>query len=152
MKAENCKLVFIPGNVPSSKNSKIKTSRGIFNSKAVSKYLQFIGVKRYSAKKREVENYKTRPNKFFTAIHESGVFYGRNILNSEQVKFGFHFVRKTRRKFDFHNMVQIIADLLVAHTFILDDDITHFLPYPMEMDGKYYSHDKENPGVWIGIE
>ena len=33
-------LLWIPFNVPSSKNSKVKTSRGIFHSKTVKNYLR----------------------------------------------------------------------------------------------------------------
>jgi hypothetical protein len=63
----------------------------------------------------------------------------------------FHFVRATKHKFDFHNMVQIIADLLVAHDFIKDDDMDHFIPMPFKVKGEWYTYDKENPGVWIKV-
>jgi len=141
-------MIFIPGNVPSSKNSKIKTSRGIFHSKAVRRYLQELGVKSYSVTRKTVEDYKTRINIFKSFDNE---FRQALNNNTKPYKIGFHFVRKTRAKFDFHNMVQIIADLMVAHNFILDDDMDNFLPYPLEIEGKYYSLDKVNPGVIITL-
>lgn len=136
-------MIFIPGDVPSSKNSKIKTASGVFNSKAVRKYLQNIGVKNFSSSKKTVEEYKTRPNLFRQSVGQ--YFYS----SGYPVFVGFHFVRKTKMKFDFHNMCQIIADLLVAHDFIQDDDIEHFIPVPLKLHGQWWSYDKENPGVFL---
>ena len=44
--------IFIPFNVPSLKNSKIKTTRGIFPSKTFKKYLQAIGIQHFSSSKK----------------------------------------------------------------------------------------------------
>ena len=140
------KQIFISGNVPSSKNSKIKTERGIFHSKTVSKYLRQIGVKSYSMQKREVEEYKRSPNSF---AFEVGSFFSRSDFPLE---VGFHFVRDSRRKFDIINMMQVICDLLVAHRFIPDDDASHLIPYTFKVNDKYYSIDKDNPGVWLTIQ
>jgi galactose-1-phosphate uridylyltransferase len=67
------------------------------------------------------------------------------------LSIGFHFVRGSKHKFDFHNAVQIIADLLVAHDFIEDDNMDCLIPYPLEINGKYYTYDSKNPGVYISI-
>ena len=142
-------MIFIPHNVPSLKNSKTATTIGkgsnkrttLVHSPAVRKYLQKIGVKKYSAG--HVENYATRLNLFQTSVGD----YFSDVEYPAIVQF--HFVRDTRRKFDFHNAVQIIADLLVAHGCIADDDMDHFLPEPLWMDGKAYSIDKQKPGVWV---
>lgn len=45
-------MSFIPGNVPSLKNSKVKTNKGIFPSKTVSKYLKSFGIISYSSEKK----------------------------------------------------------------------------------------------------
>ena len=136
-------MIFIPGNVPSSKNSKVKCAKGVFNSPAVRKYLQFIGVKKYG--KDYVENYKTRPNLFDTPelrIELQGEY---------PLIVGFHFVRKTKGRWDFHNLCQVICDLLVAHGMILDDDIDHLIPIPMVVSGKVWTKDKNKPGVWVKV-
>ena len=155
-------MIFIPYNVPSSKNSKNpflmgkgKNQRIVLTpSKTVKKYLQLIGVKKYrsSLSKKQVENgvqkveeYATRPNLF----RESVGNYFKDIKYPAEI--GFHFVRDTKRKFDFHNAVQIIADLLVAHECIEDDDMTHFIPVAFSMSGCWFSLDKEDPGVFIKI-
>ncbi len=140
--------IFIPGNVPSSKNSKIKSSKGIFHSKTVRKYLSSLGIKHFSTSKKEVESLKTRTNLF---LDNTNKLTNKLKEMDPPHKLGFHFVRKDKRSFDFHNMVQIIADLLVAHDVIEDDDMDHFIPVPYKINGNYYSIDKEDPGVYIKL-
>jgi len=139
-------MIFIEGNVPSSKNSKVKTSRGIFHSPTVKKYLSKIGIMKYSAGRKEVIFYKTKPCSF---PYEE---LSNNLKDKEYpIKIGFHFVRGTKHKFDFHNTVQIIADLMVAFDVIEDDNMDCLIPVPFKIDGKYYSYNKEKPGVYIKI-
>lgn len=142
------KLIFIPFNVPSLKNSKIKTSRGIFASATVKKYLQKLGIQRYSSSKKEVKGYVKKDNLFesFRKDFEEG-FKDKET----PFKVGFHFVRDSKRDFDFNNATQIIQDLLVAHDMIEDDCSRLFLPFPIEINDRYYSIDKENPGVYLVI-
>lgn len=143
-------MIFIPHNVPSLKNSKVATTVGkgpnkktvLLPSKTVKKYLQALGIKKYSSSG-GVEEYTNRENDFRKAIGD--YFQGVTF----PVKLKFFFVRSTRRKFDFHNAVQIIADLLVAHGYFPDDDMDHFLPYPMQTDHGWYAVNKKEPGVWL---
>lgn len=135
--------IFIPGNVPSLKNSKVKTSKGIFPSKTVVKYLRYLGIQGYSASKKEVKEYKTRDNIFRNIVRDY-------FSDSEYPIFIYaHFVRDSRRKCDFNNMTQIIADLLTAHDFIPDDDMDHVYFIPWRIDGRLYSVDKTAPGVLL---
>lgn len=141
-------MIWIEGNVPSSKNSKVKGPNGIFSSKTVKKYLSRLGIQRYSVGRKEVKGYVTRPNKF-EALRPQ--FEGELAGREYPIKIGFHLVRGTAHKCDFHNIVQIIADLMVAHDIIEDDDMDHFIPVPFKRNGKYYTLDRENPGVYIKI-
>lgn len=142
-------LIFIPGNCPSLKNSKIKTSRGIFPSKTVKSYLTDLGIQRYSASRKEVVGYKTKPNKF----EELRDKFNKALEGKEPpVEIGFHFVRNSKRTFDFNNANQIIADLLTAHGIIEDDNMDYFIPYAFKMNDKFYTIDKENPGVYLQIK
>ena len=142
-------LIFIKGAVPSLKNSKIKTSKGIFSSKSVKKYLSSLGIQRYSCLRKEVIGYKTKPNLFLNEI----IPQIKALLQNKEPPFeiGFHFVRGTKHKFDFNNANQLIADLFVAHNAIEDDNMDYFVPYAFKMNDSFYSYDKENPGVWIEI-
>ena len=142
-------LIWISGNVPSLKNSKVKTSRGIFSSKTVKKYLANLGIQRYSSSRKEVLGYKTRPNIFQEQIVPQII----ELLENKEPPFeiGFHFVRGTKHKFDFNNANQLIADLIVAHDVLEDDNMDYFIPFVLKIDNKFYSVDKNNPGVWIKI-
>jgi hypothetical protein len=142
------KLIFIPFNTPSLKNSKVKTSRGIFSSATVKKYLALLGIQRYSVSKKEVVGYVKRPN-LFEALKPAFAEVLRD--KKEPFDIGLHFVRKDKRDFDFNNATQIIADLMVAHEIIEDDNMRYFLPYPLKINGDAYTVDKENPGVYIHI-
>lgn len=121
--------IFIKGNFPSFKNSKQYTGKYFIMSKTVQKYL-----KNYEYQ------WKTPPKEFSNLV-------GRNF----PMQIGFHFIRGTRHRWDFHNMVQGCADLMVKHGWIPDDNMNYFLPFPLEINGKFYEYNKENPGVIIKI-
>lgn len=141
-------LIFIPYNVPSLKNSKIKTSSGIFASKTVKKYLRLLGIQSYSASRQEVKGYVNRPNEFEKLRSE----FERLLENKlPPYEIGFHFVRDSKRNCDFNNVNQIIADLMTAHKIIPDDNMNFFLPYPLKIDGNAYTINKDKPGVYIKI-
>lgn len=138
------KDIFIPFNTPSSKNSKIATKKGVFHSKTVMNYLRSLGIQHYSASKKTVTEYKTKPNLFRQAFKDWE-------KPTEFIKLGLHFIRDSKRDADFHNICQLIFDLMVAHDFIEDDSMRYVLPFPLEIDGKYFSYSKTAPGVIIRI-
>lgn len=141
------KMVFISGSIPSSKNSKVATSKGVFHSKTVAKFLREQGILHYSASRKEVTYYKTKPCIF----PEKELRYCLSTSTDKPLKLGIHFVRASKAKFDFHNICQILFDLMVAFDIIEDDNMDCILPFPMEIDGKWYSVDKNNPGCFISI-
>lgn len=155
----NDNLIWIPGNCPSLKNSKVKTSRGIFSSPTVKKYLSSLGIQRYSSSKKEVIGYIKRDNIFEGLRHQ----FNKSLEGKEfPLMISFHFVRDSNRKFDFGNATEVLFDLLTAHDIIPDDNMSYIFPSVMAIDGtlptkdnirnfKWYSVDKENPGVWIKI-
>jgi len=142
-------LIFIPFNVPSSKNSRINTTNGSFASKTVKSYLNKLGIQSYSSSKKIVKGYINRPN----LIEELKPQFEELIKGKElPLEIGFHFVRDSKRKWDFHNIVQVILDILTASDIIIDDNIDCVIPYVLKIDNKFYSVDKENCGVWIKIK
>lgn len=145
------KMVFISGSIPSSKNSKVATSRGVFHSKTVGKFLREQGIQHYSVSKKEITYYKTRPCVFPVKELRSMLANLESSQRRTPIKFGIHFVRQTKAKFDFHNICQILFDLMVAFDIIEDDNMDCVLPFPMQMNGNWYSVDKLNPGAYITI-
>lgn len=153
------KLIWVPYNTPALKNSKVKTSRGIFSSPTVKKYLRKLGIQSYSSGKKIVVGYVTRPNQF-EQLREQ---FEKSLLNKGfPVLICFHFVRDSKRLFDFGNAFEIIMDMLTAHSIIPDDSVHYVFPSAMTVDGilpneenirelEWYSINKECPGVWIKI-
>ena len=155
-------MIFIPGSVPSLKNSKVKTRGGIFSSPTVSRYLRKLGIQAFSSRKKEVKGYVdniSRPNIIETFRKEFQEMRGDI---DDPIFIGYHQVRKDKRLFDFSNSVEVIQDLFTAHDFIEDDNVKYVFPTPMTREGilptkdnirteKWYSVDKENPGVYIKI-
>lgn len=140
------KETFIKGNVPSSKNSKVKTSKGIFHSKTVMNYVRSLGIQHYSPSKKEVKGYVNRPNLFLFYLGSSFIEELKN--TPKPIKLGFYFRRKNKNKGDFNNLTQIITDLLTAHDLIEDDDMSNLLIYPL---AEGFTYDKINPGVTLKI-
>ncbi len=154
-------MIFIKGNVPSSKNSKVKAARGIFSSPAVGTFLRGLGIQSYNSKRKYVKGYvdRNRPNvleSFRAQIEEMKAGKGNPLF------IGFHHVRKQNREFDFSNSLEVIQDLFTAHNFIEDDSVKYVFPIPMTINGDiptldnlrsedWYSVDKDNPGVWVKI-
>lgn len=141
-------MIFIPGNVPSSKNSRINTVKGSFASKTVKSYLNNLGIQSYSSSKKLVKGYVNKPN-LIESLRED--FLKQTSGKELPLEIGFHFIRDSKRKFDFHNIVQVVLDLMTAHDIIIDDNMDCVIPFALKMDSKFYSVDKENPGVWIKI-
>jgi hypothetical protein len=137
---------FIPGNVPSLKNSRICTKKGSFPSKTVTKYLRNIGVAKYSSSKQIVVNYKTKPNLFEKAVVPMKEIFVRM---EPPYKIGLFFIRNSKRKFDWINAAQIICDLLTAHGVIHDDNMDYLVPTPVQVAGSWYTVDRERPGCIV---
>ena len=144
----NNELIFIPGNVPSSKNSRINTTKGSFASKTVKSYLNSLGIQSYSSSKKLVKGYVNKPN-LIESLKED--FLKQTSGKELPLEIGFHFVRDSKRKFDFHNIVQVVLDLLTAHDIIIDDNMDCVIPFALKIESKFYSVDKEQSGVWIKI-
>lgn len=122
--------IFLPYNVPSLKNSKIKTSFGLMESKAMRKWRKLVGPYCLVLKNTFLNLVKDKPKPY---------------------KIGLYFIRGTKHKWDFTNKSDSVQDLLVSHGWIEDDNADEMLPYPIELDGKFYHVDKSNPGVIIKI-
>lgn len=140
--------IFIPFNVPSSKNSKQFTGKYLIHSKTVKKYLNKLGIKNYSTRKKEVECYVRSANLF--ELHTLGL---QEVIQQlpKPVIVEFHFVRDSKRRFDFHNVVQLPLDLMTAHGIIDDDDMNNVIPAAYKKQDKWYTVDKNNAGVYIRV-
>lgn len=136
--------IFIPGQVPSLKNSKVM---GKYPSKTVQNWLRTFGIQSYNSRRKEVKFFKRISKQYdFLEICKPIKQY-----RDSQILLGFFFIRKTKSKWDFNNCNHIITDLMTAFDILVDDDVTHLLPFPLEIDGRYWEINPDNPGVIIKI-
>tara|TARA_A100001201_G_C4091645_1_gene202323 strand:- start:2184 stop:2759 length:576 start_codon:yes stop_codon:yes gene_type:complete len=124
------KEIFIPGNVPSSKNSKQWTGKMLIHSKPTRNYIRDTKQHYIQAK----EEFKSQ------VIDKAG------IEPSYPIHIDFYFVRSSRRKFDYINPAQTVQDLMVKYGWIDDDNCDIIVPH---FSG--YHVDKDKPGVIIKV-
>ena len=122
------KSYFIPGNVPSSKNSKVWTGKFLVWSKTARKYVK------------DTERYWISYSEIFQT--EVLAVYKETL----PIKVSFKFIRGTKHKFDYPNPLQTVLELMVTYRWIPDDNADVILPV-----FEQYEYDKENPGVVITI-
>jgi len=119
--------VFVPGNVASSKNSKIWTGSRLVHSKVATKYIN--------------KTSKIWSNRLVQEAFANG-------LNKVEppYKLQFTLIRKDKRRFDYVNMIQLPLDLMVKHGLLEDDNAKIVIP-----SFKPFKIDKDNSGVIISL-
>lgn len=117
--------IFIPGNVPSSKNSKQWTGKFLVSSKTTQRYTKESKLHWIKYKKRFLEMVEGLPKPY---------------------RIGFYFIRDSRRKFDLINAAQLPCDLMVKNGWIDDDNMEEIVPV-------FLGHevDKPNCGMIISV-
>jgi len=118
-------MIYIKGNVSSSKNSKQWTGKFLVYSKTASKYV-----------KNTKEDYINNKDKFLSMIE------GKN----KPYKIEFYFIRDTKRKFDYINAAQLPLDLMQKYEWLEEDNCDNVLPI-----FKGYEVNKEKAGVFINV-
>jgi len=124
------KEIFIPLNVPSSKNSKQWTGKMLIHSKTTRNYI-----------KNSKKDYIHGKEEFDKLLSTKA-----GIELSYPIHIDMYFVRSSKRKFDYINPAQTVQDLMVKWGWIEDDNCDIIVPH---FSG--YHVDKENPGVIIKI-
>lgn len=95
-------------NVPSKKNSKIITkSKRVISSKLVQYY-----------------------ERWATPLLKQQLPTWQEMIQNKPLplKVSFYFYRDSKRKWDFVNIVQVIADLMQKEGYLIDDDTKNFIP------------------------
>lgn len=118
--------IFIHGNVPSSKNSKVWTGKMLVSSGIVYRY-----------KKHTLIQYEAHRNKFTKAAAKKSL----------PLFVKFTFFRVTHQRFDFNNISQIVCDMMVLCKWIEDDSYKFLVP----VFNPEVVIDRINPGVRIEI-
>lgn len=155
------KAFFIPGNVPSSKNShrifQMYTGRstccGAEYTKTPSKEGTIFTCRRCGQKtqpgKRPIIKKSELAEAYFAEkkpLYE-GIGYNFVQLIRDKplpVMLGLFFIRDSKRDFDFNNASQIVQDVMVEYHLLPDDNCNYMMPLPL---GQIYG--KSIPGVII---
>lgn len=118
-------VIFIPGNVASSKNSKQWTGTKLISSRTARIY-----------KENTAWYWKICKQRFDKMIEGMEAPYN----------IALFFIRDSRRRFDYINVAQILFDLMVDYSYLCDDSAIYLNPI---FAG--YAVDKEKSGVIIGV-
>jgi len=119
------KIFTIPGNTPSSKNSRVYTGKHFIASKATREWVK-----------------KTQD----AFIEQRKEFTDELKGLSKPYRITFKFYRGSKHKFDYLNPAQTIQDAMVRHHWLDDDNCDEIIPVFAE-----YEYDKLNPRVEITI-
>lgn len=125
-------MIFIPGNVSSSKNSRV------FNIKA-----------RRSFSSKQTQRYIKKSQLFWNKYR--GEFKKMIETCDKPYMIGFHFVRDSKRLYDWVNPVQTIQDMMKSSGWVEDDNIEIMYPVPFKINDRYSTVDKDKPGVYIKV-
>lgn len=126
-------MIILKGNIHSSKNS-----RQIYVNRGTGK--PFVAKSKSSKADEESLSFQL-------SQYENRLEWERMSAGLEYPLWvSFCFIRQTRGRWDFANLVQGVADALVKNGYLPDDDVDHFIPV---YGGHEYS--KDSPGVILEI-
>lgn len=124
-KLDLSKWIFIPFNVPSSKNNRVFTGSSFIENKRCQKY------------RKDTKKYWLEKKVLFEKMKQG---------KSKPYYIMFYYVRGTHHKFDYCNMLQLPQDLMTEHEWLVDDNCNEIIPIILP-----YAYSKDNPGVYIKI-
>ena len=130
--------LFIPINVPSSKNGKRSIPKKMKKDGTMSKP-RFIWSEAATKYVEATKEYWEEFAKTFRTEYDK-----YESLANLPMPVTFQFIRGTRHKFDYVNPLQTVLDLMVRFEWIPDDNADVIIPV-----FEIYKYDKENPGVFI---
>lgn len=139
--------IFIPGNVPSKKNSKQIGYRTNYGS---GKKLMYCGkpVTPIIISSAITLKYEKAKEGYYSGMAPAFRMMVGDLPMPYVVEF--FFIRETKALFDFGNACQVILDLMQKHGWVGNDSIDHILPIP-RLNGVAWTVDKQNAGVIIRI-
>lgn len=129
------RLIFIPGHIYSSKNSKRPVQAK--SKKTGKSYLSTVKSNKAQKYDRDAKNYY---------MYLKGVFH--TLIKNKQYPIHIWFipVRKTNAEFDYHNIIQGPADLMQKFEWFPEDSNRYVKFLPLT-----YLVDKQNPGLILHI-
>ncbi len=142
-------FIFIPGEVYSSKNHK-----QIWKKNADPKALTHWKFKHYPVlpfitDSEPVKLYKEKAMTYYQC--NAGRFRDMITGLPLPVYVEFTFIRRTKGRWDFNNMTQLVQDMMVKSGWLLEDNSNVLLPVPPLYPRDPYIVDRRCPGVVIRV-
>lgn len=135
--------VFIPHEVRSSKNSKqLYIAEKTLNNGTVKDVPR-------STDSEAVKEYREKAGSYYEIL--SHVMQREFRKHEPPYYIEFLFVRSTKAKWDFANMVQLPQDMMVEYKWMGGDDVSVMVPLPPPKTSPLFLLSKTSPGVWIKI-
>lgn len=148
---ETPEKIFIPTEVMSSKNSKriLWKRSGMSTSKVQSKTAKGSNMTPYIGKSTQALRYEKETSHMY-ALNKNRF---KSLIKGKQfpIYVEFTFIRKTKSRWDFSNMIQLVQDMMVKHGWLEDDDTRILMPVPPLPPSKPFHIDKESAGVIIRV-
>ena len=120
-------VIFLKGNVPSSKNAMVPFNGGMVYSKPTTDYKEQTDI--------HWRVFKSR-------------FHEMLVGKTKPYKIEITFIRDSRRKADHHNLCQLPMDLMVKHKWLDDDNMDEALVFP---GNPAYGYDPKLSGFLIRV-
>jgi len=126
--------IFIPGNCPSSKNSKQIVQKTLPSGKKIPFLIDSHTTQQYK-----------KNNKIFYTVNRK-IFQDAIYNITPPYYVGLYFIRDSARDFDLNNASQVVQDMAVDAGWMEDDCARVFVPVFLG-----YHVDKANAGVYIRV-
>jgi len=136
------KSIFLKGNIPSLKSS--QQIRQMFTGKSACCNADYIknGKKDYTCTKcnnkcqlgtRSRLDHSDRVQEYietntYQYINNKSLFLELIKGQQKPLYIGIYFVRESQHRWDFHNAIQLVADMMTKNNLIPDDDVSNYIP------------------------
>lgn len=144
--------IFIPGEVPTSKNRKRIAYKITNNPQTRWRYIVHTEMKRVQPFIIDSE-FAQAYRKAVGVFYRKEAFRFRNMVTSlpRPIHVEFCFVRRTNGIWDFNNLTEVVQDLMVEHGWIDEDNTRVLLPHPPVPPRPPFIVSKDTPGVFIRV-
>lgn len=143
--------IFIPSEVPSAKNHKAIAYKPVAFQGAKWKHLSKAGRWEYVVPFITDSEFTKKYKKAIAIFYTKEAFRFRNMAIKYEfpIHVEFLFVRRTKARWDFNNITEIVQDMMVSSGWIEDDQVKFLLPHPPYTPP--YLINKDIQGVFIKI-
>lgn len=143
--------IWIPGQVPSLKNSKqifFKKTKSPMKG-SVKCYMNGSPAVPFITSSKQVKKYQNETAQYYQKY--ASVF--RSLIQDLEPPYYvcFFFSIKRKSSFDFNNANHMVTDMMVKNGWLEDDNMDLLLPIP-PLNGQAYQVSPKNPGVWITVK